>query len=716
MRAEPLLRTVLTTLFRLCFRVEVRGLEHYHAAGRRVLILANHQSYLDPPLLGTFLPEKPAYAINVFQADKWYFRWLDRLVTLYRLDPSKALSMKRLIHDLRQGAKVVLFPEGRITTSGGIMKMYEGTSLLIEKTGATVLPVRIDGAEYSKVSRLGRKLKPRWFPKVRITFLPPVRFPEGQKVPTRAIYDLMTKAAFDATDCRRSLLGAVLEAARWHGGKHIIAEDITRVPMNYRQLFTRAFILSSKLSSLNGAQRQIKPENDAFIGIMLPSGLAALVSFVSLHLLDRIPCMLNFSAGTANILHACRIATVKTVITSRLFVEKAKLEPVIMALREECEIVWLEDIRAQIGLIDKLRGLWRALFVREELQGLLARTKPDDPAVILYTSGSEGTPKGVALSHANILANIAQARSRLDLMPADILFNALPVFHSFGLTVGMLLPLVAGVKTFLYPSPLHYRIIPDLMYDTDATIMLGTDTFYNGYAHYAHEYDFWNIRLAVAGAEKLRESTRRLYCDRFGVSIMEGYGVTETSPVISCNTPMEHKPGTVGRAFPAIECRLEKVEGLPHGGRLFVKGPNVMLGYLKADQPGIIQRQGEWYDTGDIVDIDAEDFISIQGRAKRFAKIGGEMVSLLAVEELAFDALPDICHAAVAAPDERKGEHIILFTESPDLTRDRLVHRARAKGLSDLCLPRHVIFMESIPRLGNGKIDYVQLASRVSAE
>jgi acyl-[acyl-carrier-protein]-phospholipid O-acyltransferase/long-chain-fatty-acid--[acyl-carrier-protein] ligase len=266
---------------------------------------------------------------------------------------------------------------------------------------------------------------------------------------------------------------------------------------------------------------------------------------------------------------------------------------------------------------------------------------------------------------------------------------------------------------FLYPSPLHYRVIPDLAYDCNATVLLGTDTFFNGYARYGHPYDFSSVRLAVAGAEKLKESTRHLYADKFCVNIMQGYGVTEASPVISFNTLMEHKHGSVGRAFPGIECRLEAVSGMERGGKLLIKGDNVMLGYIKADNPGVIQPQGEWYDTGDIVEIDENGFITILGRAKRFAKIAGEMVSLSICEELALQLEPDVIHAAIAASDDKKGEHIILYSECPTLARENLLAAAREKGLPEISLPKHIVHIEQVPRLGSGKIDYPALAKLV---
>ena len=298
------------------------------------------------------------------------------------------------------------------------------------------------------------------------------------------------------------------------------------------------------------------------------------------------------------------------------------------------------------------------------------RVRPDEPAVVLFTSGSEGMPKGVVLSHANVLANREQVMARFDFGSQDIILNALPLFHSFGLTAGTLLPILSGMRTFFYPSPLHYRIVPEMAYDVNATVMFGTNTFLAGYARFAHPYDFYSVRYAFAGAEKLKDETRRIWTDKFGVQIFEGYGATETSPVLAANTPVDTRVGTVGRLLPGIEYALDPVPGV-EGGRLSVRGPNVMLGYLKHDKPGVIQppsteRGPGWYDTGDIVSIDADGFVTIQGRAKRFAKIGGEMVSLTAVEELAARTWPESQHAVVSVPDAQKGEQLVLVTTKPE--------------------------------------------------
>jgi acyl-[acyl-carrier-protein]-phospholipid O-acyltransferase/long-chain-fatty-acid--[acyl-carrier-protein] ligase len=417
--------------------------------------------------------------------------------------------------------------------------------------------------------------------------------------------------------------------------------------------------------------------------------------------------MINFTAGVSNILAACKASDVKQIVTSRAFVTKGRLDNLIAALSGTIAIVYLEDIRETITKMDKVRGLfgWDKPLVKR---------KADDWAAILFTSGSEGVPKGVVLSHRNMLANTAQAAARIDFGRQDKVFNVLPVFHSFGLTVGLILPLVSGVPIYLYPSPLHYRTVCELIYSVNATIMFGTDTFLSGYARVAHAYDFRSLRHILAGAEPVKEITRRTYMEKFGVRILEGYGVTETAPVLALNTPMFNKFGTVGRILPGMEARLEKVEGVEEGGRLFVSGPNVMLGYLKVENPGVLEApEGGWHDTGDIVTVDAQGFVTIKGRAKRFAKIGGEMISLAAVEMIAADLWPNALSAIVAMPDARKGERLILVTQQRDATRQQVMGFARERGASELMIPAEIMVLDKLPVLGSGKVDQVSLIKLV---
>jgi acyl-[acyl-carrier-protein]-phospholipid O-acyltransferase/long-chain-fatty-acid--[acyl-carrier-protein] ligase len=253
--------------------------------------------------------------------------------------------------------------------------------------------------------------------------------------------------------------------------------------------------------------------------------------------------------------------------------------------------------------------------------------------------------------------------------------------------------------------------VPELIYGLNATIMFGTDTFLNGYARVANPYDFRSLRYILSGAEPVRESTRKIYLEKFGLRILEGYGVTETAPALALNTPMFNKFGTVGRLLPGMEARLEKVEGVDEGGRMFVKGPNVMLGYLRAENPGVLEPPAAgWHDTGDIVEIDKQGFITIKGRAKRFAKIGGEMVSFAAVEALAGDLWPDHLSAVASVPDARKGERLILFTQKPGATRAEFIAFARSRHASELMAPSDIVVMEKLPLLGTGKADLVSIS------
>lgn len=380
--------------------------------------------------------------------------------------------------------------------------------------------------------------------------------------------------------------------------------------------------------------------------------------------------------------------------------EQGKLGAIVEETQREVQFVWLDELRATISTFEKIRGLLRKYRP-------LVRRSPEDPAVILFTSGSEGAPKGVVLTHRNILSNAAQAASRIDFHPGDKVFNVLPVFHSFGLTAGTVLPLIAGVPVFFYPSPLHYRIVPELVYVSNATIIFGTDTFLNGYARTAHPYDFRSIRYIFSGAEPVKPSTRETYMEKFGLRILEGYGVTETAPVISLNTPMYNRSGTVGKIMPGMEWRLEPVPGIDEGGRLFVRGANVMAGYLKAEKPGVLEPLKDgWHDTGDIVTIDADGFVKIRGRAKRFAKIAGEMVSLAAIEALAGELWPGALSVVSAVPDAKKGERLVLLTDAPGASRAAFMAFAKSRGAMDIMVPAEVN-IGAVPVLGSGKVDFV---------
>ncbi len=710
----------LRILFRLLFRVRVEGLEHYACAGERVLIVANHTSLLDVSLLYLFLPGRTGYAINTHIAERWFVRPFLPLVELFVMDPANPLSTKTLIRYLEQDRRAVVFPEGRITVTGALMKVYEGPGMVAERTGAAVLPVGIEGGEYSKLSYLDGKVRRRWFPRLTLRIHAPRRLqlPAGlsgqqrRHAATRAMTGIMQEIALHNSRMDTSLFRAVIEAMGRHGAAHIIVEDIQRAPLSFRRLLARSFILGGAL-----ARRTRQADN---IGILLPNTNAILIAFLALHAHGRIPAMLNYTAGSRNLLTACGTAGIRLVISSRAFIESAGLEQEARTLAEEVELLYLEDLRQDIGLFHKLTGQLRALVPGLSHRWLAGAIDANDTAVILFTSGSEGAPKGVALSHRNLLANRAQIRVHIDLTAEDVILNALPVFHTFGLTGGVLLPLLEGTRIFLYPNPLHYRIIPELCYELGASVLFGTNTFLAGYARHAHPFDFFNMRYVVAGAEKLQEETRRVWMDKFGIRILEGYGATEASPVIAVNTPQACKAGTVGRLVPGLRHYLEPVEGIDRGGRLVISGPNVMKGYLFYGNDGELvppwsPRGPGWYDTGDIVDIDDDGFVHILGRAKRFAKIGGEMVSLTAVEELAALTWPEHAHAASVIHESRRGEQIILVTTCECANRKDMALTARKQRIPELLLPRRFLHHPEIPVSGSGKIDYHAIQELIEA-
>ena len=697
----------LSILYRAFFRVEVTGLDNLSKVkSSNVIIALNHVSFLDAGIALSLLGRDPVFAVDSGIAQKWWIKPFLRMTRAMPLDPLKPMATRTLIHAVQGGETLIIFPEGRITVTGSLMKVYDGAGLIADKSDATIIPVRIDGLEQSPFSRLSKEqVRKRWFPKVRVSVLEPVKLnvdpalrgKRRRRAAGAALFQIMSDMIYRTTPTDRTLVEALIAAAHEHGMDRVAVEDPVTGELTYKRLLRGVSVLGRKLMPL---AEEGKP-----VGVMLPNANGAVVTVMGLMSAGRVPAMINFTAGAANILAGCRAAGVKTIVTARGFIERGRLEPLVEKLASEVSILYLEDVRKTVGLFDKLRALFTAT------KPIVAR-KADDWAAILFTSGSEGVPKGVVLSHRNILTNAAQARASLDFGRTDKVFNILPVFHSFGLTVGLILPLIFGVRIYLYPSPLHYRTVPELIYGNNATILFGTDTFLNGYARAGNPYDLRSIRYILSGAEPVKESTRRIYLEKFGLRILEGYGVTETAPALALNTPMFNKFGTVGRLLPGMEARLEKVEGVDEGGRLVVKGKNVMIGYLRAENPGVLERPPEgWYDTGDIVTVDDEGFITIRGRAKRFAKVGGEMISLAAVEMLAADLWPEAISAVISVPDPRKGERLLLYTNKKDANRSEFMTFARERHASELMIPAEIIYMEKLPLLGSGKVDLINLAA-----
>jgi acyl-[acyl-carrier-protein]-phospholipid O-acyltransferase/long-chain-fatty-acid--[acyl-carrier-protein] ligase len=626
------------------------------------------------------------------------------------VDTSSPYAVKRMAEFLKEGGRLVLFAEGRLSRTGNLMKLFDGTGFLIFKTRAKIITACLRGAERLPYSpNPNRK---QCLPKVSAHFSAVLTAPDAEDLSTTQartrltgwIRDQLVRQRFEVeTACgAQDVFSAVADTARHQPG-FIALEDATTQKLTYRRLMVGAEVLAGALQAVLG-------EGGERIGVLLPNVNATPVTILALWRLGKVPAVMNFSSGTPTLLACAELAGLKHIVTSRAFLERAKLKAddfITAGLR----LVLLEDVRAGITGAEKLRAFLGEVFHTQSpirSPGLAGAT-----AVIVFTSGSEGVPKGVELTHGNILANIRQMLAVTDLTDDDRLFNCLPLFHSFGLSVGTFLPLVRGIYVFLYPSPLHYRMVPTALYDRDCTVFISTNTFLNGYARKAHPYDFRSLRYLFSAAEKLQEATALVWSEKYGVRILEGYGATECAPCVSVNTPLEPRHGSVGRLLPGMEYRLEPVTGVAVGGRLFLRGPNVMKGYLNPDANAKFLALGGWYDTGDIVSVDADGYLHILGRMKRFAKISGEMVSLTAVEDALAGAFPQYglrCQVAVITrPDEDKGEALIAVTNEPKLTLEEIRGAIKAKGLTNLCAPREIKVVPEIPKLGTGKINHREL-------
>lgn len=708
---SSVLKTVCGTLFRVNFNGNLSEIsKNTGSVGK--LIIANHESFLDGLLLGLYLKElNPVFVVHTTVLKKRMFRAVLSLTDHFAVDPTSPLAMKQIIKLINQGRNVVIFPEGRITITGSLMKVYDGPGFIAYKTGAEIVPVRLEGPKFSVFSRMSNKYPKSYFPKISISVLPSKWIAEPsldsaklkRKKAGEDLRHIMQTMMFESTKMK-TLYETFLDVSYTFGKNTTIAEDMRQEEFTYKALTKEIVGVATILEKITHPKE--------VVGLLLPNITTTFSILMGLSAKDRIPSFLNYTAGAEGIQSAVETGKMKTLISSKKFIEMAKLEDVMKKVIDatKVNVVYLEDLKNMVDLPTKL---WLALYGFHHPKCIIENTDIESPGVIIFTSGSEGKPKGVVLSHRALLSNVAQIKSTFSFGVEDKIFNALPMFHSFGLTAGTLLPILTGTKLFMYPSPLHYRVIPEIVYDRSCTVLFGTNTFLSKYANFAHPHDFYTLRYVVAGAEKLAESTRDIWFEKFGIRVLEGYGATETAPVLAVNTPIAYRKGTVGQFLPSVQYKLTSVPGIEKGGLLSIKAPNLMSGYMKHTNPGVIEpvscenHGSGWYNTGDIVAIDEDGFVSIQGRVKRFAKIAGEMISLEYSEKMANSISPKFAHASLSTPDKNKGEAVILLTTDKELTKPQLIKSAQQLGYPELAVPAKIIVVDNIPVLGTGKTDYV---------
>ena len=708
---QDFIRFLLRCVLRL-FKVQVSFDMPAEELPQKAIYVSNHTSWLDPIILFAWLPNSPFFLLHPrLYRNKWmkFFLGHAHKTEFNYMDPA---NIKKVIQLVNHNRCCVMFPEGMMTDNGDMMKIYEAPVIVADRTDAPFVPIWISGAEFGPFSDTAGTVPHRPFPKIR------VRVGKPQKIVVNEVlkknrdylkdqtYMMLNNLRFDVRFRNNvALFKKLVRISKLYGKATLferreIIEDIKRVPQTYMDIIIKSHLIGAKCAALT--------EDSEHVGIILPNSIENVVTFFGLSAYNRVPVMLNFSLGPKIVRSMCQTAIVKKIITSKTFIQKAKLEETIAELENSgSKIYFLEDIATSLTLKDKLKA-----YFSYKLKRVPVEQDPNAPAVILFTSGSDGAPKAVVLSHSNIYSNVVQTSCVAQLNLQDLLFNCLPMFHSFGLTIGTLFPLLTGAKAFLFPSPLQYRTITELLYELKATMVIATDTFYQVYARLSHPYDFRKIRLCIAGAEGVKNDTRNQMAERLGVMLFEGYGTTECSPLLTINTLLFNKYGTLGKLVPGIEYRLDDVDGIERGKELVVKGPNIMMGYIMPENPGVlVPLKDGWYHTGDVVEVDDLGFIKLIDRVKRFAKIGGEMISLTAIENNAKAICKDedFKCVAVALPHAKKGEQIVLISNNKDLSRKDLIDYSKQNGLSELYVPSILLYKDEFPVFATGKADKISL-------
>lgn len=704
-----LLRIISKKFIEIFYKIEIIGQENFDKCKGGTLIIANHTSLIDGLILSVVFGEKLSFAINTDVTKKFWVKPFLKMIKYFPVDNTNVMVVKSIVDEIKKGHIVVIFPEGRITTTGGLMKVYPGPAVIADKSNADILPICIEGVQYSDFSYFGAKTKSKRQRKIKLTILSPRKLDVNQSlsdtrrrnIAMTKLYDIMCEMKFAGNFSNKTIFESMIDSLSLVGRRKEILDDINRNPITLGSFFGAVFAFTHKLS------KQTKDKE--FVGIIASNTKSTLEIFFALSTLNRVPAMINYTDTIENILFNIKNVGIKTIYTTKFFIRVSKLENLIDTLKSNnINIIYVEDIKNSFTIFNKMSAFIKSFFPRTYYKNICSNFDENSPAVILFTSASKGRCKSIVLTHRNIQASRAQLSSVMDFGILDSFFNAMPIFSSLGLVAGTLLPLLRGIKVFQYHSPLHYKMVSELVYDTNSTVLLGTDTFLNGYAQNAHHYDFYAIRYVIAGIEKLKGETIKIWEDNFGKRIFEAYGTTETSSTISINTPMYFKEYSVGRFLPAVECKLESTTAFIGAGHLLVKGPNITNLYIENEKLISKNVEEEWFDTGDIVEVDNDKFIFMKGKSKRFTKVDGESVSLTELEFNISNIWKDSKHALLSILVDGKKE-IVMFTTKKDALLKDLQDEVQKQNLENFVLPNKIVVVEKIPIMGTGATDYAKL-------
>lgn len=717
-----MVRLMVVLLTRTIYRIKSRGLENIPIEGP-ALIVSNHVSWADAVILGATQQRRIRFvmdrAISQSPLLGWLFR-LQRVIPISATDPPKKIvaALKEARQAMDEGYLVCIFAEGRLTRTGMLNKFRSGFEKIAKGTDYPIIPTYIGGLWGSVLSHYHGKLLSS-FPR-RLPY--PVSIHFGQPMPAnstslqiRETIEELSVEFYDDKKAKRLSLGErFIKSARRHWAKPCMS-DTTGKRLTFGKTLIASVILAEKIKA--------HTENQHNIGIFLPSSVGGALANLATSLLNKTAVNLSYTASPEDRAYMTETAHIQTVLTSRKFLEKLELDQTTLP-----GVVFMEDIVPKVTNAEKRRAILKALFMsRKKLAYRPNDFNADQTAAILFSSGSSGRPKGVELTHHNIQSNMEGALSIFRVYKDDRLCGVLPFFHSFGLSCTLWLPIMAGVGTSYIPNPLDGKLVGRICGKDKCTLLFATPTFLQNYLRRCKSEDFAKLRFIIAGAEKLKIELINAFEEKFGIRPHEGYGATECSPLIALNVPdadvgggrqVGTKEGTVGHSVPGLAARvLDTQTGEPvsmgEQGLLHVKGPNVMKGYLHLPEKTAAVLQDGWYNTGDIVSIDADGFVTIRDRLSRFSKIGGEMVPHMTIEEVVMKGLntTESVVAVTSVPDAKKGEQLVILYDKQKVDLDALQYVLAESELPKLYIPKkdNLIGVDEIPHLGSGKLDIMKL-------